>query len=164
VIFFNILDISPYNVFVIWMAVNPDWNRGNLQRRVCAGQGIGKTSNPEEAKYPKDPSFCSHCEEDSGGGCWCPIRPTHRTNNSNTRSKCEYCCCMCVSDSPTLACCNYICEIPELKCSHHSRLQPVAKRRSAVMCVDPRRTGRNSTHLSNTFATHTQYNSVPRGV
>jgi hypothetical protein len=37
-----------------------------------AGQGIGKTSNPEEATYPKDPSFCSHCEEDSGGECWCP--------------------------------------------------------------------------------------------
>jgi hypothetical protein len=27
------LDISAYNVFVIWMALNPDWNRGKLQRR-----------------------------------------------------------------------------------------------------------------------------------
>ncbi|KAK6325065.1 hypothetical protein J4Q44_G00044070 [Coregonus suidteri] len=50
-------------------------------------RGAGKHHCPEEATYPKDPSFCSHREEDSGGGCWCPIHPTHRTNNSNTGSK-----------------------------------------------------------------------------
>ena len=31
VIFFNILDIFAYNAFVIWMPLNPDWNRGLLQ-------------------------------------------------------------------------------------------------------------------------------------
>ena len=54
-----------------------------------AGQGIGKTLNPQEATYPKDPSFCSHREEDSGGGCWCSIRPTRRTNNFNTGITCD---------------------------------------------------------------------------
>ena len=85
VIFFN---ISVYNVFVIWMALNPDWDRGKLRRRRLsrgAGQGCGKTSNTEKVTYPKDLSFCSHCEEDSGG-CWCPIFLTHRTNNSNLGS------------------------------------------------------------------------------
>jgi hypothetical protein len=33
VIFFNILDISAYNAFVVWMVLSPDWNRGKLQRR-----------------------------------------------------------------------------------------------------------------------------------
>ncbi|CDQ88147.1 unnamed protein product [Oncorhynchus mykiss] len=77
VIFFNIFDVSAYNTFVIWMALIPEWNRGKLQRRQLFLEELGKA-------YPKDPSFCSHREEDSGGGCWCPIRPTHRTNNSNT--------------------------------------------------------------------------------
>jgi hypothetical protein len=46
-------------------------------------------------------------------------------------------------------------------------LQPVATTRSTAMCVDPRRTGRHSTHASsaiNEFATHTQLNSVPHVV
>jgi hypothetical protein len=30
VIFFNILNISPYNAFVIWMALNTDWNMGDV--------------------------------------------------------------------------------------------------------------------------------------
>ena len=30
--FCNILDISAYNAFVIWMALNPDWNRGKLKK------------------------------------------------------------------------------------------------------------------------------------
>ena len=42
VIFFNILDISAYNAFVIWMALNPDWNRGMLQRRQLFLEELGK--------------------------------------------------------------------------------------------------------------------------
>ncbi|XP_070300249.1 piggyBac transposable element-derived protein 4-like [Salvelinus sp. IW2-2015] len=42
VIFFNILDISAYNTFVIWMALNPDWNRGKLQRRRLFLEELGK--------------------------------------------------------------------------------------------------------------------------
>jgi hypothetical protein len=30
VIFFNMLDIMAYNTFVIWIALNTDWNRGKL--------------------------------------------------------------------------------------------------------------------------------------
>lgn len=33
VIFFNILHISAYNVFVIWIVLNPDCNTGKPQRR-----------------------------------------------------------------------------------------------------------------------------------
>ncbi|XP_071201069.1 piggyBac transposable element-derived protein 4-like [Salvelinus alpinus] len=86
VIFFN---ISAYNTFVTWMSLNPDWNRGKLQGRQIFLEELGKALvRPQihEATYPKDPSFCSHREEDSGGGCWCPIRPTNRTNISNIGS------------------------------------------------------------------------------
>jgi hypothetical protein len=41
-IFFNILDISAYKAFVIWMALNPDWKRGKLQRRLLFLEELGK--------------------------------------------------------------------------------------------------------------------------
>jgi hypothetical protein len=42
VIFFNMLDISVYNAFAIWMALNPDWNRGKVQRRQLFLEELGK--------------------------------------------------------------------------------------------------------------------------
>ena len=33
VIFFNIIDVSAYNAFVIWSEINKDWNSGTLSRR-----------------------------------------------------------------------------------------------------------------------------------
>lgn len=42
VIFFNILDISAYSAFVIWMALNPEWNRGRLHRKRFFLEELGK--------------------------------------------------------------------------------------------------------------------------
>ncbi|XP_052463478.1 piggyBac transposable element-derived protein 4-like [Carassius gibelio] len=33
VIFFNMLDVSAYNSFVLWTKINPSWNKGNFSRR-----------------------------------------------------------------------------------------------------------------------------------
>ena len=41
--FFNILDISAYNTFVTWMALNPEWKRGKLQRISLFLEELGKT-------------------------------------------------------------------------------------------------------------------------
>ena len=37
------LDISAYNAFVTWMALNPDWKRGKLQRICLFLEELGKT-------------------------------------------------------------------------------------------------------------------------
>ena len=42
VIFFNFLDILAYNVFVTWMALNPDWNKKKLQKRWLFLEELGK--------------------------------------------------------------------------------------------------------------------------
>ncbi|XP_071316266.1 piggyBac transposable element-derived protein 4-like [Trachinotus anak] len=42
VIFFDMLDISAYNAFVIRMALNPEWNRGKLQKRHLFLEDLGK--------------------------------------------------------------------------------------------------------------------------
>ena len=58
-IFFNILDI--------WMALNPDWNRGKLQMRWLFLEELGKALVRPQIQRWKDPSFCSHHAEDLGG-------------------------------------------------------------------------------------------------
>ena len=42
VIFFDMLDISAYNAFVIWMALNPEWKRVKLQKRRLFLEDLGK--------------------------------------------------------------------------------------------------------------------------
>ncbi|TWW67475.1 UDP-glucuronosyltransferase 1-6 [Takifugu flavidus] len=42
VIFFDMLDISAYNAFVIWMALNPEWKRVKLQKRRLVLVDLGK--------------------------------------------------------------------------------------------------------------------------
>src|SRR4029434_5318671 len=42
-IFFNIFDILAYNAFVTWMALNPEWKRGKLQRILLFLEELGKT-------------------------------------------------------------------------------------------------------------------------
>ena len=77
-IFFNILDIPAYNAFITWMALNPEWKRGKLQRIRLFLEVLGDTGetlNPEKTTCSKNLSLCSHREEDSGGQCWCPIQP-----------------------------------------------------------------------------------------
>ncbi|KAJ8402479.1 hypothetical protein AAFF_G00365620 [Aldrovandia affinis] len=43
-VFYNILDVSAYNAFVVWMAINPGWNaQKNLQEEALLG-GAGESS------------------------------------------------------------------------------------------------------------------------
>ncbi|KAJ8349439.1 hypothetical protein SKAU_G00245690 [Synaphobranchus kaupii] len=39
-LFYNILDVSAYNAFVLWMAVDPSWNEGKKYKRRAAYQHI----------------------------------------------------------------------------------------------------------------------------
>ncbi|XP_071235666.1 piggyBac transposable element-derived protein 4-like [Salvelinus alpinus] len=69
VIFLNILDISVYNAFVIWMAFNPDWKRGKLQRRRLFLEELGKAlERPQIQRRQHIPrtSASAESEEDVG--------------------------------------------------------------------------------------------------
>ncbi|KAG7496853.1 hypothetical protein JOB18_026360 [Solea senegalensis] len=63
--FYDILDISAYNKFVIWRELNPEWNRAPDEMSLSqgSGRGTGPTSNPEKT-CSKD--LCIHYEENSG--------------------------------------------------------------------------------------------------
>jgi hypothetical protein len=74
VIFFNILDIATYKAFVIWMALNPDWNRAKLQRRLLFLEDLGKAlvrpQNQRRQYIPTTPASAAIVrriqEEDAG--------------------------------------------------------------------------------------------------
>ena len=42
VVFLNILDVSAYNTFVVWMKVNPGWNQGKFFKRRLFLEELGK--------------------------------------------------------------------------------------------------------------------------
>ena len=42
-LFTNILNVACWNIFVIWMMNNPEWNRGNLAKRRLFLKGFAET-------------------------------------------------------------------------------------------------------------------------
>lgn len=58
VIFFDILDISAYNAFVIWRALNPERNRGKLQRRRLFLEELGKALVRPQILVPCERERC----------------------------------------------------------------------------------------------------------
>lgn len=46
VVFFNILDVSAYNMFVVWMEVNPGWKQGKFFKRRPFLEELGKAMVP----------------------------------------------------------------------------------------------------------------------
>lgn len=43
IIFYNMLDISAYNAFVLWTSINPDWNKNKLTKRRLFLEELGKS-------------------------------------------------------------------------------------------------------------------------
>eukprot|EP00066_Takifugu_rubripes_P029496 XP_011618762.1 PREDICTED: piggyBac transposable element-derived protein 4-like [Takifugu rubripes] len=60
VIFFDMLDISAYNAFVIWMASNPEWKRVKLQKRrlflVDLGKALVRPQIERRKHIPRTPA------------------------------------------------------------------------------------------------------------
>ncbi|KAM3934900.1 piggyBac transposable element-derived protein 4-like [Leptodactylus fuscus] len=43
ILFYNILDVSAYNAFVLWREIDPDWNRNKLHKRRLFLEELGKS-------------------------------------------------------------------------------------------------------------------------
>ncbi|XP_071390069.1 piggyBac transposable element-derived protein 4-like [Centroberyx affinis] len=102
VIFFDILDISAYNAFVIWMALNPEWNRGKLQRRRLFLEELGKAlMRPQIQRrqhVPRTPASAVIMrriqEENAGAPSTRPTEPPSAEPEvcvSNKKERCEVC-------------------------------------------------------------------------
>lgn len=103
VIFFNMLDISAYNAFVIWLALNPNWNRGKLQKRRLFLEQLGKALvRPQIQRrqhIPRTPASAAIMrkiqEEDAGAPSVQPTEPSSAepevVARSNKKKRCDVC-------------------------------------------------------------------------
>jgi hypothetical protein len=86
VVFFNILNISAYNAFVIWMVLNPDWNRGEFQWRLfrlflkMLGKALVRPQIQRRQHIPRTPPSAAIVrriqEEDAGASSARHTEPT----------------------------------------------------------------------------------------
>ncbi|XP_048853943.1 piggyBac transposable element-derived protein 4-like [Brienomyrus brachyistius] len=116
VVFFNMLDISAYNAFVIWLALNPNWEKTKprMRRRLFLdelGRALVFPHIQRSEKLPRAPGAAAltrkileKAAETSGAECNPPV-PTDaadggkrgrcqecpRSDDSKTRSICAYC-------------------------------------------------------------------------
>ncbi|XP_060792618.1 piggyBac transposable element-derived protein 4-like [Neoarius graeffei] len=101
VIFFDILDISAYNAFVIWMSLSPEWNRGKLQKRRLFLEELGKMLvRPQIVRRQHLPrssvsaAIVRRIQEEDDGATSCQItEPAAVPENgaSNKKKRCEVC-------------------------------------------------------------------------
>ncbi|XP_056269742.1 uncharacterized protein LOC130193292 [Pseudoliparis swirei] len=103
VIFFDMLDISAYNAFVIWMALNPEWNRGKLQRRRLFLEELGKALvKPQILRRQHVPRTSASAatvrriqENNAGAPSTQPTEPPSAepevAAGSNKKKRCEVC-------------------------------------------------------------------------
>ncbi|CAL9706202.1 unnamed protein product [Knipowitschia caucasica] len=90
VIFYNIVDVSAYNAYVLWTAINQKWNAGKLYRRRLFLEELGKA-----LVTPKIQITNQH-PVDTGGKkrkrCQvCPSREDSKTSTSCVKCKKYFC-------------------------------------------------------------------------
>nr|XP_023697146.1 piggyBac transposable element-derived protein 4-like [Paramormyrops kingsleyae] len=102
VIFFDMLDISAYNAFVIWMSLSPEWNRGKLQKRRLFLEELGKTLvRPQIGRrrhLPRTPvsaAIVRRIQEEDDGATSCQITEPSPADPGivagNKKKRCEVC-------------------------------------------------------------------------
>ncbi|CAK6975328.1 piggyBac transposable element-derived protein 4-like [Scomber scombrus] len=102
VIFFDMLDISAYNGFIIRMSLSPEWNRGKLQKRCLFFEELGKTLVRPQIKrrrhLPRTPVSAAtvrRIQEEDEGATSCQIAEPPSAEPeivaSNKKKRCEGC-------------------------------------------------------------------------
>ena len=76
--YWKILRITPYSSGWHWTQSGTEGSSREDAFSRGTGKGTGENSNQEKTTCSKNPSLCSHREEDSGGECRQPIHPTLR--------------------------------------------------------------------------------------
>ncbi|XP_071396353.1 piggyBac transposable element-derived protein 4-like [Centroberyx affinis] len=94
VLFYNMLDVSAYNAFVLWTAVDPSWNRAKTFKRRLFMEELGKMLvSPQMLRrehLPRTPAAAAMVAElqDPGDG---PVPDSTDSTDSKRRRWCEFC-------------------------------------------------------------------------
>lgn len=101
--FYNILDVSAYNAFVLWMCVDPLWKEGATHKRRLFLEELGKAMmSPlmqQRQRLPRNPSAVALVTAARGGQ---PEENDGPSATTGRRRQCRFCskrirntCCRC---------------------------------------------------------------------
>lgn len=97
VVFYNILDVSAYNAFVLCREINQTWNEGKFNKHRLFLEELGKAIITSEIQRracpPRSPAAEALVESVQAGGSG--VRPTENegvnTDDRKKRKRCEVC-------------------------------------------------------------------------
>ncbi|XP_060754181.1 uncharacterized protein LOC132864778 [Neoarius graeffei] len=95
VIFYNIIDVSAYNAFVIWSEICPEWNAGKLFKRRMFLEELGKAlvvPHIEQRKsMPRTPTAAATVREiQDSASTSTPVREVS-AGSKRKRKRCQIC-------------------------------------------------------------------------
>ncbi|XP_041792004.1 piggyBac transposable element-derived protein 4-like [Chelmon rostratus] len=117
VVFYNMLDVSAYNSFILWREINPTWNQGKCHKRRLFLEELGRELvtpliNRRQV-LPRTPASASLVMEVQQGAMTTAAAPPHKAAPplpSPARKRCRFC----VGDKKTSTTCHkcgvYICK------------------------------------------------------
>ncbi|XP_077128955.1 26S proteasome non-ATPase regulatory subunit 14 isoform X1 [Ranitomeya variabilis] len=122
ILFYNILDISAYNAFVLWREIDPDWNRNKLHKRRLFLEELGKSLvrpyiesrkvTPRSEGATAIVKSVQHAQERDSTSTASTSTATSSTATSKKRKRCSFCPSSC--DNKTnltcAGCSKYLCK------------------------------------------------------
>ncbi|KAG7470514.1 hypothetical protein MATL_G00114660 [Megalops atlanticus] len=114
-VFHNILDVSAYNAYVVWMAINPGWNQGkNFKRRLFLaelGKALVTPLIQRRQHLPCTPASASLVQSLQAPGVTAPATAAPQQGQGQKRKRCKLCAPRDVKTSLTCHKCDaYVCK------------------------------------------------------
>lgn len=117
IVFYNILDTSAYNAYVLWREINPEWNKNVLYRRRMFLESLGKELiNPyilARKRLPRteqSAAIVNAVQEPLRGNL---VAPQPGTSTKNKRARCKFCPSKCDNKTNIICvkCAKYLCKV-----------------------------------------------------
>lgn len=117
ILFYNILDVSAYNAFVLWREINPDWNKNVLYKRRLFLEELGKQmvtpymlSRQHKPRTEQASAVIKKIQDQRGDVA---VPSTSGTISKNKRARCNMCPSKCDNKTSITCCkCNkYLCKV-----------------------------------------------------
>lgn len=115
VLFYNLVDVSSFNSFVLWSAVDPSWNQGKTFRRRLFLEELGKAlvmpQMSRRQRIPRTPSTSTMMEDQQQGDPntkkrkLCVSCTGKKKKSATTCNKCGKCICKVHTVTYCSSCC-----------------------------------------------------------
>lgn len=91
-LFHNMVDVSLYNAYVLWISVDPSWEQQKSHRRRLyieeVGESLVKPHMIKRGRLPRTPAAAEMVTAERAAAAG----PSVSTESSRDRKQCEFCC------------------------------------------------------------------------